>query len=196
MTALRSAGYRVGESVARLILARHVIDDVRVVAGEDDLYAPMQRRIELSRDRVDRGSTASAAVAAHEAAHALEHAQRSLSSRLRFALAIPSTPASLGWLPAAIAAAVLGSDALAAVAFALFGFTAAMSALTTWNEVDASRRALRELRAPGLDERGARRVLVACGATYVADTVLDIGFVSRRLRRDDEPGSNDVFDVL
>jgi Zn-dependent membrane protease YugP len=55
-------------------------------------------------------------------------------------------------------------------------------------EVDASRRALRDLRAlapAGLDERGVRRILVAAGATYVVDTLLDVGYIVRRLHRED-----------
>ena len=87
-----------------------------------------------------------------------------------------------------VAAAVFDSDALAAVAFGLFGFVAAMSVPTLWIEIDASRRALaqlRELLAPIFDERGARMVLGACGATYVASTLLDVGFFGRRLRRDE-----------
>jgi Zn-dependent membrane protease YugP len=93
------------------------------------------------------------------------------------------------WFPAAVGAAALDSDALAAVAFGLFAFTVTVSFLTVWVEVDASRRALRELRAlevAALDQRGARRVLVACAATYVADTLFDLSFVGRRLRRDDD----------
>jgi Zn-dependent membrane protease YugP len=92
---------------------------------------------------------------------------------------------------------VWDSRALAAVAFGLFAFTTASSLVTVWVEVDASRRALRELRslgARGLDARGARRVLLACGATYVADTLVDLGFIGRRLRRDGDGAGGDDAD--
>ena len=177
------------ERIAKTILMRNRISSVRVEGGDGDFYAPMARRIELSHKRIARRSTSAAAIAAHEAAHAVQHAVRFLGFMAWLVLAIPSTLASLAWFPVAIGAAALDSDVLADVAFGLFGFTVAVSVVTVWVEVDASRRALRELRelrAPGLDQRGARRVLVVCGATYVADTVLDLGFVGRRLRRDDD----------
>ncbi len=177
--------------LAETILARHWINDVRVHGGDGDYYAPIQRRIELSDERIARGSTSAAAIAAHEAAHAVQHALRIFSARARLALALPDALASLAWFPIAIAAALLDSELLATVAFGLFTFTLAVSVLTAFNEVDASRRALRELHellGPEHDQRGARRVLVACGATYVSDTLLDFHYLGRRLRRDEEDG--------
>jgi Zn-dependent membrane protease YugP len=176
--------------VAKAILKRHGIRDVAVEPGEDNFYLPVRRRIELSHESFKRRSTAAAAIAAHEAAHAIQHATRLRAFMVSNALAVPSALVSLAWFPLAVAAIVLGSDVVAGVASGLFVFAAGVSALRAWVEVDASRRALRELRAlPDLDIRGARRVLTACGATYVADAVVDLGFVGRRMRKDDDHGT-------
>lgn len=175
--------------LAELILARHWINHVRVDGGSDDFYSPEERRIELSEERVDRASISAAAIAAHEAAHAVQHAERSLPFMVLFHLGVPAFLVSMVWFPLAVAAAVLGSEALAASAFIMFGFTLAVSVVRIFNEIDASRRALRELRelfASEFDQRGVRRVLGVAGATYVADSLFDFGFLGRRLRRNDD----------
>lgn len=182
-----------GRDVARLVLARHSVGDVKVSAGDEDLYAPLTRTIELDTDRIDRVSTAAAAVAAHEAAHAVQHARRWPPFMTRLVLAVPATLASLAWLPLAIAGEVLDLDALVIAGFALFGFAILVGLLTLVLELDASRQALEELRAfelPAFDEPAARRVLLWCGATYVAGAIVDVGFVSRRFGRDDVAGEH------
>ena len=183
---LADAGLPTGEELARAILARNGAGDVRVEGGEDDLYAPRERRIELSYERVGRRSASSAALAAHESAHAIQHALRLRSFMLALALSLPALLGSLAWFPLAVAAAVLGLPALTAASFALFAFVTAVGALRTAVEIDASRRALRELEHTGIDARGARRVLVHLRGDLVADALIDFGWIGRRLGRDDD----------
>lgn len=190
------------ENVARQILERHAISGVEITAGHDDFYLPLDRRIGLDSERFSSGSTSGAAIAAHEAAHAVQHGVGHVGFKLWYWLAIPSTLASLAWFPVGIAAIALDSEVLRIIAAALFGFTAVVSLVTIWIEVDASKRALEELDAidaPGIDRDGARTVLFACGATYVADTLLDLGAIGRRVRGDGDGPSSDrggFFDSL
>lgn len=187
-TAVEPPALRPGGDVARQILAAARVE-VPVAEGDVDCYSPfdhppdLPRQIQLADGRLERRSTSAVAIAAHEAAHAVQHAsgQRLFWVDLRLAvvslfagpigIAVGVTGLATGWTELLVAAAVLLS--VCAVA----GVT------RTVVEIDASRRALDALRAlelPGYDERAARQLLTWCGATYVADSVLDLGALARR----------------
>lgn len=67
-----------GSETARLLLDRAGLEDVRVIRSEgmlSDHYNPITRELALSDQVYDGRSISAIGVAAHEAGHALQHAQ-------------------------------------------------------------------------------------------------------------------------
>lgn len=172
-----------GRKVAERLVDAQRVDGVTVIVGGVDCYRWDYRRIELADGRTRRASMSAVAIAAHEAAHAWQHATGWKWFALNQRLAMPTFfagPIGLAFLVTGIAT---GWDPLVWVAAALFTFLGVAGFVTSVIEVDASRWALRwldELDLIGYDERAARRLLWWCGATYVSETVFDIGAIVRR----------------
>lgn len=183
-----SAGVPTGGELAETALRRARVTDVRVVDGDVDAYLIGSRTIQLADGRLERSSLSAASIAAHEAAHALQHASGWRVFRIGSALLIPAAIAL--WLALALIVVIVAFDVrwLASVVIALVLFEAIAATFTSVIEVDASRLAMASLRDldSELDLRRARRLLVLCGLTYVLETVSDIGYVGRVLSRDDE----------
>lgn len=185
----RADGLPTGEATAARIVAAHDLGVVTIEAGDVDCYVAADRTIQLADGRLERASVSAAAVAAHEAAHLLQHATGYRPWRIWWVLVIPALLADAGFILLLPWLLLFDWPALTYIAAALLGVVALAGVISAVVEIDASRRALRELRAQGLsaaDLRSARRLLVACGATYVSEAVFDIGYVGRRLRRDDD----------
>ena len=67
-----------GQQIAEKMLADHGIYDVRVISVDGQLtdhYNPTDKTVNLSADVYNGRNAASAAVAAHECGHAVQHAQ-------------------------------------------------------------------------------------------------------------------------
>jgi len=78
-----------GKDIAEKMLSDHGIRDVKVVSVPGrltDHYNPSDKTVNLSPDVYSRCSVASAAVAAHECGHAVQHAQAYSWLQLRSAL--------------------------------------------------------------------------------------------------------------
>lgn len=197
-----------GASIARRILLDNDVQDVEVVRKDGlliDHYDPFARRLVLSPD-VYTGCDASAvAIAAHEAGHALQHAQRRPSLWLRSLLAYPAyvgTAASeqiviLGFAMAGFKQAVPGSIGYWVVlgGTMLFAACFACSLLMLINEFDASSRALAQLARLQIaqsdkEQQAVRGVLRAAALTYVASAVISgiqvLYWVARALASDDQ----------
>lgn len=167
-----------GADVAREILRRSGIDDVRVeqVGGYlSDHYDPASHTLRLSSDVYGTSSVAAVGVAAHEVGHAIQHARAYWPLQVRSYLAPAASLGSNLSMVAIMLGALLGSFGLMKLGVLLFSLMVAFVLITLPVEFDASRRAKELLPAMGLthgDEgRGVAAVLNAAAMTYVASAV-------------------------
>ena len=171
-----SSGLTGREMAARILLHGGVTDvAIEPTPGQlSDHYDPVKRTLRLSQPVYDSSSIAALGVAAHEAGHAIQHAQHYFPMSVRWALL---TPANLGttiapWL--VIAGFFLGQAGPIVMDIGILLFSAAVlfHLVTLPVEFNASRRAVQELQTAGIvapNEVGAvREVLQAAGFTYVA----------------------------
>lgn len=176
--------------VARMILDQHGLQDVAIcrVGGHlTDHYDPTSHVLALSESTYDSSSAAAIGVAAHEAGHAIQHAEGYLPIRIRSALVPLASFGSraawlfimLGLLVSAIAGVAEGVGLggwILTVGICLFGLTTLFQLVTLPCEWNASRRAMRQLQACGWYDRGelvaARRVLSAAALTYLASLLV------------------------
>jgi Zn-dependent membrane protease YugP len=144
-----------GRDVAERMLRDFGISNVTVksVQGQlTDHYNPADRTINLSQDVYSGRSISSAAVAAHECGHAVQHAKAYAWLGFRSKL-VPVVSFSSKWVQWILLAGVLLIQTFPAVLFAgiiLFAFTTIFSFITLPVEIDASRRALAWLSNAGI----------------------------------------------
>ncbi|MGC9505148.1 zinc metallopeptidase [Baaleninema sp.] len=164
-----------GEEVARAILAKKGIYDVRVepVGGElTDHYDPSAKSVRLSSGIFGSSSLAAAAVAAHECGHVIQDKQGYQFMNVRAAL-VPVANIGANFGPLLVVAGIFFNFAgLINVGIALFAAVIAFHVITLPVEFDASSRALKIVDELGIlqgdENRGARAVLQAAAWTYVA----------------------------
>jgi Zn-dependent membrane protease YugP len=144
-----------GRDVADRMLRDFGISNVRVqsVPGQlTDHYNPVDRTINLSPDVYNGRSISSAAVAAHECGHAVQHAKAYAWLGFRSKL-VPVVSFSSKWVQWVLLAGVLLIQTFPALLLAgiiLFAFTTLFSFITLPVEIDASRRALAWLSNAGV----------------------------------------------
>ncbi len=167
-----------GAEVARRILDYNGLHDVEVEPVQgflSDHYDPAKRVLRLSREVYASNSVAAAGIAAHEAGHAIQHAQGYMPLTIRTAI-VPAVQIG-SWLGPIIflAGLFLLGNTVAWVGLALFGATAAFALVTLPVEFDASRRAKAILADSGMvyatNMGGVNSVLNAAALTYVAAAV-------------------------
>jgi Zn-dependent membrane protease YugP len=171
-----------GAQVAREILDRNGLHGVpieRAAGGPlSDNYDPRKKALFLSAPVYDGRSVASAAIAAHEVGHAIQHAKAYKPMELRSALFPAVAFASNTWGLLLFAGFILRSINLIQVAVVLFAAIVLFQLVTLPVEFDASRRALAQVTELGLvgpsEHRGARKVLTAAAMTYVAGALTAI----------------------
>jgi Zn-dependent membrane protease YugP len=144
-----------GSETAKRMLSDHGIYDVKIISVEGilaDHYNPVDKSINLSNPVFYGRSIASAAIAAHECGHAVQHSQAYSFLKLRSSL-VPFVSISssylqwillIGVLTIAVFPAILG------IGIVLFGITTLFSFITLPVEYDASNRALQWLEKTGL----------------------------------------------
>lgn len=178
-----------GRAAARLLLDSAGLHEVPIepVRGQmTDHYDPKQRVLRLSEGVYNQPSLAAVGIAAHEAGHAIQHAQRYLPLVLRN-LAVPAAQFGgsfgmgilvLGLFLSQSPSNGLGS-LLATVGMLLFGAVVVFQLVNLPVEFDASRRAKRQLiehRIVSQQEmQYVNGVLNSAAWTYVAATVQAIG---------------------
>jgi Zn-dependent membrane protease YugP len=165
-----------GADIARKMLKDSEIDDVEVVSTGgtlSDHYNPLNKSVNLSRDIFYGHSVASAAVAAHECGHAIQHAKAYAPLKMRSAL-VPVVSFSskiVMWVLLAGMLMLQAFPALIWVGIALFAVTTLFSFITLPVEINASKRALVWLRAEGVTDNSlqpmAESALRAAAYTYV-----------------------------
>ena len=178
-------------------LARHLLDlaqleHVLVEIAPADHYDPVANVVRLSPENHDGRSITAVAVAAHEVAHALQHAagDRLLAARVRFAPVVQGFEfaAALVMMTAPVVLAFVHSPVLLAlqvgIGIALLGVRLLFHFLTLPVELDASfRRALPILETGRYldadDMPGARTVLRAAALTYVASSLVALVNIAR-----------------
>ena len=144
-----------GAQVAQRMLLDNGIRDVSVVCVDGSLtdhYNPETRTVNLSEEVFHGRSVASAAVAAHECGHALQHAAGYGPLRLRTAL-VPVVTFASKWVMWVLLAGILLIEVFPQLLWAgigLFALTTLFSIITLPVEVNASRRALAWLEVAGL----------------------------------------------
>lgn len=173
-----------GAEIARDILSRQNVHDVVVemTPGElSDHYDPGSKKVRLSQEIYQGRSIASAAIAAHEVGHALQHATGYVPVTIRSAL-VPAVNfgTSLGPLML-LAAFMIGFTSemipewawlMAWVGVALFGMGVVFHVVTLPVEIDASMRAVKILSSghylTQTEVPQAKKVLTSAAFTYVA----------------------------
>lgn len=136
-----------GRDVAEKMLRDNGITDVRVesVQGElTDHYNPADKTVNLSPDVYSGRSISSAAVAAHECGHAVQHSKAYALLGLRSSL-VPAVSFASKWVQWILLAGILmvrTFPALLLVGIVLFAMITLFSFITLPVEIDASRRAL------------------------------------------------------
>jgi len=144
-----------GEEVARKMLNDNGIYDVRVesVPGSlSDHYNPLKKTVNLSPEVYSGRSVASAAVAAHECGHAVQHARAYSFLKMRSAL-VPIVSFTSKWVQWVLLAGIILVQTMPQILLAgiiMFGLTTLFSLITLPVEIDASRRALAWLNTSGI----------------------------------------------
>lgn len=187
-----------GARVARSILDLAGLHDVAVERTSgllSDHYDPRSRTLRLSQAVFDTPSIAAVGIAAHEAGHALQHADQYLPLQARSAIVpVVQFGSFLGPL-VFFAGMLLNVTSLAWAGVILFAGVALFALVTLPVEFDATRRAKRLLTdngyASGEEMRGVNAVLDAAALTYVAglaqalSTLLYYVFLLTGMRRRD-----------
>ncbi|MBP6829123.1 MAG: zinc metallopeptidase [Saprospiraceae bacterium] len=168
-----------GAEVAAAMLKYNQIYDVNITQVDGHLtdhYNPQDKTVNLSYDVYHGRSVASAAVAAHECGHAVQHATAYNFLQMRSAL-VPAVniAASLQQYLFMFGIAGIGifkSPILLIIALVAFGLTTVFSLITLPVEFDASRRALVWLDGSGFargeEYTGAKDALTWAAMTYVS----------------------------
>jgi uncharacterized protein len=137
-----------GREIAEKMLRENGIYDVKVISADgflSDHYNPANKTVNLSPEVYEGRSIASAAVAAHECGHAVQHATayRWLQFRSKMVPLVQVTSSMVNWvLLVGIILASSGKPALLLVGIVIFALTVLFTLITLPVEFDASRRAL------------------------------------------------------
>ncbi|MCB9037418.1 MAG: zinc metallopeptidase [Lewinellaceae bacterium] len=166
-----------GQEVAEQMLRHFGISDVKVVESQGfltDHYNPATKTVSLSGDVYRGRNIASAAVAAHECGHAVQHAEAYSPLKLRSALVpiVNMSAMAQQWLLIIAFMTLSTMPSLMLVTIIAFAVTTLFSFITLPVEFDASRRALVWLDnsgvARGQEYEGAKDALWWAAMTYVA----------------------------
>ncbi|MBR0231876.1 MAG: zinc metallopeptidase [Clostridia bacterium] len=174
-----------GAQAAQTVLSVNGVSGVGIgsIAGElTDNYNPQTNIISLSQGVHSENSIAAVGIAAHEAGHAVQHAQGYSPIKIRTAI-IPVCKFG-SWLGPIliIVGSIIAYSAgkagyrignfLYLAGIILFATVALFQLVTLPVEINASRRAMRALESSGTLEsdelKGAGKVLTAAALTYVA----------------------------
>ena len=166
-----------GREVAEKMLRESGIYDVKVTSVQGfltDHYNPINKTINLSPEVYNNNSVASAAIAAHETGHAVQHASSYAWLNLRSQLvpAVQFSSTIVNWiLFIGVLMGSSGNSTLLLVGIALFALTVLFSLVTLPVEFDASRRALAWLQHTNVTNQEeypkAKNALTCAAMTYV-----------------------------
>ena len=168
-----------GKEIAEKMLRDNGIQDVQVISVPGQLtdhYNPENKTINLSEGVYMQRNAASAAVAAHETGHAVQHAVGYSMLQLRSKM-VPAVNFSSKLLQFVLMAGIVvmassGNKTLLLIGVILFAVTTAFAFVTLPVEYDASKRALAWLKSSGTlankaEYEGADDSLKWAARTYV-----------------------------
>lgn len=175
---VRSARGITGAEAAAEILRQNGLTEVKILRAQgmlSDHYNPMNKTLNLSESVYDSASVAAIGIAAHEAGHALQHAQGYAPMWLR-SLLVPTANigSSLGYM-AMLFGLFLAQQNLVLVGAILFSAVLAFQVVTLPVEFNASSRAKSLILDYGIiserEREGVDKVLNAAALTYVAAAI-------------------------
>ena len=173
-----------GAEIAQKMLADHGIRDVRVISVSGQLtdhYNPTDKTVNLSEAVYSERNAASAAVAAHECGHAVQHAQAYQWLTLRSQLVPVVSVASnyVQWILLAGIFTIRIFPQLLLIGIVIFAATTIFTIITLPVEYDASKRALVWLKNKNMlsatEYSGAEDSLKWAARTYVVAAIGSIG---------------------
>jgi len=172
-----------GRDIAERMLHYYSIYDVKIesVPGQlTDHYNPVNKTVNLSPEVYDGKSVASAAIAAHECGHAVQHATAYSFLKMRSAL-VPIVNFSSNIIQWVLLAGILLINVFPTLLLAgiiLFATTTLFSFITLPVEIDASRRALAWLDNSGItsgeEHAKASNALRWAASTYVVAAIASL----------------------
>jgi len=175
-----------GREVAMKMLRDNGIYDVQVRSSDgflSDHYDPASKTVNLSPDVYNGISVASAAVAAHECGHAVQHADAYQWLTLRSKL-VPVVMFSSGivqWILLLGVFTIRMFPSVLLIGIILFGLTTLFSIITLPVEIDASRRALAWLNRTNITNSQeypkAKDALKWAAYTYVVAAISSIAIL-------------------
>jgi uncharacterized protein len=171
-----------GAQAARQVLDSAGLSDVSIeVAGSrlSDHYDPRSRSLTLSPEVGNSNSLASLGVAAHEAGHAIQHAEGYIPFKFRSSLVpVANFGTNFGFILFFVGLLFFRSGLLMNIGIVLYAAAVLFTLVTLPVELNASRRAMAQLSDRSIlvaDElAGARKVLNAAALTYVAAALMAI----------------------
>jgi Zn-dependent membrane protease YugP len=172
-----------GKEVAERMLQDNGIYDVKVVSVDgflSDHYNPMNKTVNLSPEVYSGTSIASAAVAAHECGHAVQHATayQWLMMRSRLVPFVQFSSSIVQWVLLAGILLINTFPMLLLGGIILFALTTLFSVITLPVEFDASNRALAWLGNNRIlaarEQEGAKDALKWAAMTYVVAALASI----------------------
>jgi uncharacterized protein len=173
---VRSTSGMTGREVARMILDRNGLDNVKVVETQgvlSDHYNPLTKTVALSSDNYHNASVAGTAVAAHEVGHAIQDAQDYAFLRFRHRLApVANITSNASWIFIMAGLFFSSMNNLLGIGIVLMAVGVLFQIVTLPVEFNASSRAMNQVVELGIirneEEPHAKKVLTAAALTYVA----------------------------
>jgi len=165
-----------GKDIAERFLSENGISDVKVISIQGQLtdhYNPTNKTVNLSSGVFDGRSVASAAVAAHECGHAIQHAKGYAFLKMRSSLVpvISFSSKYVQWVLLAGVVLIQTFPAILGIGIIMFALTTLFSFITLPVELNASHRALTWLESSGIAggdyATQARDALKWAALTYV-----------------------------
>ncbi len=169
-----ASGLTGAEAAQRLMQASGAgLVEITPAAGQlANHYDPSRKVLRLARSVHAGRSLAALGIAAHEAGHAIQHASRYPGLIVRGAIVPLANPGSIAFWLLILAGLLLGIFRLIVWGLALFSLTVILQLINVPIELDASRKARRNLLATGLmtqeEDAVVGRVLNAASWTHVA----------------------------
>ena len=188
----QSSSQKTGAEVARAILEKNGITNVKVIKGREGLdhFDPKSNLISLSPSIYDSSSVSAMAIAAHECGHALQWAKKSIMIRFRDTIAVPVQIATqVGQMMFSMSLFILLFSVGSAIekwllwttvaGLFIYGAMGLFQLITLPVEFGASMKAKKELKELKFmvtenDIEGTKRVLNAAAMTYVVSFVTTI----------------------
>lgn len=178
-----------GKEIAEKMLRDNGISDVSVIQVDGKLtdhYNPLNKTVNLSYDVYHGANAASAAVAAHECGHAVQHAKAysmlMLRSKLVPLVNLSGTIINFVFIGSiflgSVAGGIFNTQMLLSVLLVAYGSMMVFSLITLPVEFDASNRALAWMRDNGVviqgEYDGAKDALKWAAMTYVVAALSSI----------------------